>query len=116
MQVLGVTNYSHWRDTDLLRSCAAESQQTQKALRKMALQRLDSFAHVGVMEDLENSILSLASLTGLKMRGPAWKVHSNCHFSTLLTFLKGCETCKCRILFCSLPVKLLCIRILKASV
>lgn len=72
--MLGITNYSHWRDTDQLRSCAASSQQTGEALQKLALQRLETFAHVGVMEDLENSIVSLAALTGLKMQGPAWRV------------------------------------------
>ncbi len=65
---------THWGSTNQLRACVVGSQRAQERVQKLALQRLDSFAHVGLMEDLENSISSLAALTGLKMQGPAWRV------------------------------------------
>jgi hypothetical protein len=85
-----VTNYTHWRDADRLRACAASSAHAQAQVQRLALRRLETFAHVGLMEDLENSILSLAALMGLKMRGPAWKVRM-CPPALLLA-LQSCDT------------------------
>lgn len=43
-------------------------------IQQLALQKLEAFAHVGITERLEESILSLAAAMHLKMKGPAWKV------------------------------------------
>lgn len=48
----------------------------QARLQQMALQQLEAFAHVGIMERLEDSIMSLAAAMGLKLEAPAWKVRS----------------------------------------
>ncbi len=74
MQVLGITNYTHWKDTEQLRRCMFGGPKAQMQIQQLALQKLQDFAHVGVMERLEDSIRSLAAAMGLKMRGPAWKV------------------------------------------
>ena len=73
MQVLGATNYTHWKDGHGVRACSG-SGRLQEELQTAAIARLDTFAHVGIMEDLEGSILSLAASMGLKLAGPAWKV------------------------------------------
>ena len=73
MQVLGATNYTHWKDGHGVRACSG-SGRLQQELQAAAVARLDTFAHVGIMEDLEGSILSLAASMGLKLAGPAWKV------------------------------------------
>ncbi|BDA40770.1 Protein-tyrosine sulfotransferase [Coccomyxa sp. Obi] len=73
LQVLGITNYTHWKDTEQLRRCMFGGPKAQMQIQQLALQKLQDFAHVGVMERLEDSIRSLAAAMGLKMRGPAWK-------------------------------------------
>ena len=78
VQVLGITNYTHWKDTELLRRCMFGAPKAQMQIQQLALQKLQDFAHVGVMERLEDSIRSLAAAMGLKMRGPAWKVSCYC--------------------------------------
>ena len=73
VQVLGTTNYTHWKEGHGVRACSG-SGRLQEELQAAAIARLDTFAHVGIMEDLEGSILSLAASMGLKLGGPAWKV------------------------------------------
>ncbi|CAL5225562.1 g8401 [Coccomyxa viridis] len=72
LQVLGATNYTHWKDGHGVRACSG-SATLHEELQAAAIARLDTFAHVGIMEDLEGSILSLAASMGLKLGGPAWK-------------------------------------------
>ena len=74
MQVLGITNYSHWRDTGDLRQCITSTPKARLQMQHLALQKLEAFAHVGITERLTESILSLAAAMQLKMQGPAWKV------------------------------------------
>ena len=74
MQVLGITNYSQWKDTGDLRRCMAGTPKARLQIQQLALQKLEAFAHVGITERLEESILSLAAAMHLKMKGPAWKV------------------------------------------
>ncbi len=71
--MLGATNYTHWKDGHGVRACSG-SATLHEELQAAAIARLDTFAHVGIMEDLEGSILSLAASMGLKLGGPAWKV------------------------------------------
>jgi len=73
VQVLGATNYTHWKDAHQVRECSGPGRPNQE-LQAEAIARLDTFAHVGIMEDLDGSILSLAASMGLKLDGPAWKV------------------------------------------
>lgn len=60
-----------------MRACSG-SGGLQEELQAAAIARLDTFAHVGIMEDLEGSILSLAASMGLTLAGPAWKVRVFC--------------------------------------
>ncbi len=95
VQVLGATNYTHWKDGHGVRACSG-SAGLQEELQAAAIARLDTFAHVGIMEDLEGSILSLAASMGLKLAGPAWKVscllssHKACHHTSAATVGNSC--------------------------
>ena len=74
--MVGATNYTHWEAAHAVRACASSgsSGRAQQQLQEAAIARLETFAHVGLMEDLDGSILSLAASVGLKLDGPAWKV------------------------------------------
>ena len=78
LQVVGATNYTHWEDAHAVRACVGGGGlgRAQEQLQEAAIARLETFAHVGLMEDLDGSILSLAASVGLKLDGPAWKVAS----------------------------------------
>ena len=73
-QVLGLTNYSRWSDAAAVRACMAESTDLASSLMPAALASLQKFVHVGVTEQLEASIKSLAATMGMQMDGPSWEV------------------------------------------
>lgn len=73
LQVLGLTNYSHWKDHIALRHCFFTDSTTRTVLEKIAEARLMSMAHVGLTERLDESVLSLAADLGVKMNDTAWK-------------------------------------------
>ena len=60
MQVLGLTSYSHWPEAAALRACARTSVSARERLQAVARARLESMVHVGIMEELDLSIASLA--------------------------------------------------------
>lgn len=78
-QVLGVTNYSHWKLAGPVRQClhdeapssvqqlllglhdeAASASTIQQLLLSLALKQLPRFVHVGIMELLDESIETFA--------------------------------------------------------
>ena len=63
IQVLGLTNYSHWKEAAPVRQCLQGSQTTQKLLSSLALKQLQRFVHVGVMDMLDESIEAIAVRT-----------------------------------------------------
>ncbi len=77
-QVLGITNHSQWAEAGPLRDCMEGSARAREALQAAALARLEGFAHVGVAEQLDESIVSLAAARGMKLDGPAWRVRTPC--------------------------------------
>ncbi|KAL0055720.1 hypothetical protein WJX82_003741 [Trebouxia sp. C0006] len=77
LQVLGLTNYSHWKEAAPIRQCLQGSQTTQKLLSSLALKQLQRFVHVGVMDMLDESIEALASTLKLRLDGPAWRNAAN---------------------------------------
>ena len=60
IQVLGLTNYSHWKEAGPVRQCLQDSPVTQKLLSSLAIKQLQRFVHVGVMDMLDESIEALA--------------------------------------------------------
>ena len=60
LQVLGLTSYSHWAEAGALRACARASPAVRARLLSVALGRLESMVHVGLMEQLDLSVASLA--------------------------------------------------------
>ena len=72
--MLGLTNYSRWSDAAAVRACMAESADLGSSLLPAALASLQKFVHVGVTEQLEASIQSLAATMGMQMDGPSWEV------------------------------------------
>ena len=75
-QVLGITNHSQWAEAGALRACMAASAAAREQLQAAALGRLEAFAHVGITEQLDESIVSLAAARGMKLDGPAWRVRT----------------------------------------
>ena len=72
--MLGLTNYSSWPGTAVLRECLAFSKGARKLLLDVALQRLDRFVHVGVFDRLEESVTSLAATLNMDLDGSSWQV------------------------------------------
>lgn len=60
MQVVGLTNYSHWKEAGPVRQCLQNFPTTQQLLSSLALKHLQRFVHVGVMDMLDESIEALA--------------------------------------------------------
>ncbi|KAL0036133.1 hypothetical protein WJX79_004855 [Trebouxia sp. C0005] len=77
LQVLGLTNYSHWKEAGPVRRCLQGSQTTQKLLSSLALKQLHHFVHVGVMDMLDESIETIAGTLKLRLDGPAWRNAAN---------------------------------------
>lgn len=61
MQLLGLTQYSHWEEAAAVRSCARSSAAVRSRLLEAAQARLRAMAHVGVTEEMHLSIASLAA-------------------------------------------------------
>ncbi len=66
LQVLGLTNFSHWpRDEAApLRACLRSNAVAREMLLKLAARRLRAMAHVGLTERLEESVVSMAADLG----------------------------------------------------
>ena len=60
LQVLGITNYSHWPEAPAVRRCAQQDPVLQQKLTRAAEKRLRGFLHVGLMERLDDSIASMS--------------------------------------------------------
>ncbi len=69
LQVLGITNYSHWPGSDGLRSCMAQNASMRSELQGFALKRLARFTHVGTTERLHESAESAAASIGRPLDG-----------------------------------------------
>ncbi|KAI8476623.1 MAG: hypothetical protein J3K34DRAFT_463899 [Monoraphidium minutum] len=74
LQVLGLTNYSHWDGAAGLRACAGTDQATAKALLKIAKARLRTLSHVGTAERLQDSVEACAASLGLDLGGAAYRL------------------------------------------
>ena len=72
LQVLGLTDYSVWPEARAVRSCAQQHGSVRRKLGVLARQHLRSMLHVGVMEELADSISSLAVRTLLDALGRSW--------------------------------------------
>ncbi|GAB4820624.1 hypothetical protein N2152v2_007670 [Parachlorella kessleri] len=73
LQILGLTNYSHWEEAAQGRDCVRRDPAAREALLGVAVRRLVGMRHVGLSEKLDQSVLSLAASLGLRMSGPAYK-------------------------------------------
>lgn len=59
-QVLGLTEYSQWPEAKAVRHCAQQHAGVRRKLTDLAKQHLRRMLHVGVMEELDDSLASLA--------------------------------------------------------
>ena len=59
-QVLGLTEYSQWPEAKAVRQCAQQRRGVRRKLSSLAQKRLRAMMHVGVTEELDDSIMSLA--------------------------------------------------------
>ena len=73
LMLLGLTNYSHWPEAKPLRSCFFEDKKARARLLSIAKERLRSMLHVGLTEDLDLSVASLAAGLGKKLSNRAYK-------------------------------------------
>jgi len=67
LQILGLTNYSRWESASALRKCFFEDEESQKRLVDIAKQRLRSMLHVGLTENLDQSVASMAAGLGFDL-------------------------------------------------
>lgn len=61
LQVLGLTNYSHWEKAPDMRRCIFEQKSIADELLQFALQRIERFTHVGTTDQLYDSVESAAA-------------------------------------------------------
>ena len=61
LQVLGITNTSLWAEAAALRACFFDDARSRKRLLNLAKSRLRQMHHVGLTEDLDQSVASLAA-------------------------------------------------------
>ncbi|KAL4541193.1 hypothetical protein Ndes2526B_g05736 [Nannochloris sp. 'desiccata'] len=67
LQILGLTNYSHWKSATALRKCFFEDLDSHRRLVDVAKQRLRSMLHVGLTENLDQSVASMAAGLGFNL-------------------------------------------------
>ena len=48
LQILGITNYSHWSEAGELRRCFKESEVARSQLTSITFEIMEKFSHVGV--------------------------------------------------------------------
>ncbi|KAL6765032.1 hypothetical protein V8C86DRAFT_1223852 [Haematococcus lacustris] len=72
MQVLGVSNYSHWGSAGDTRRCLWADTRLQRKLMEVAKARIDRFLHVGVTDRLFDSVAAAVVGMHFTMAGPAY--------------------------------------------
>ena len=58
--MLGLTSYSHWPEAKAVRHCALQHAGARQKLLALAKQHLKGMLHVGLMEQIDASVASLA--------------------------------------------------------
>lgn len=74
-QVLGITNYSYWDNHAELRSCVWGDPAARQAMLDATMRRLKAMKHVGITEELDDSVLSMAADLGAPPPPPALRRH-----------------------------------------
>eukprot|EP00879_Flechtneria_rotunda_P003584 GHRR01003819.1.p1 GENE.GHRR01003819.1~~GHRR01003819.1.p1 ORF type:complete len:560 (+),score=179.50 GHRR01003819.1:87-1766(+) len=72
LQVLGLTNYSHWEHAGDMRMCLLQDNAVAEELLQFALKRIERFTHVGVTDKLFESVESAAASLGMPLNGSAY--------------------------------------------
>lgn len=72
MQVLGLTNYSHWQGAAGLRACMSRDAAVADELLAFALRRIERFTHVGATDKLVHSVEAAAASLSMALDGPAY--------------------------------------------
>ncbi|KAG1658027.1 hypothetical protein FOA52_010270 [Chlamydomonas sp. UWO 241] len=70
-QVLGITNYSHWRDARELRACIESDALTREHMLDAATARVSKFLHVGSTGRLAESIAAAGASMGFRLHDTA---------------------------------------------
>lgn len=70
VQVLGITNYSHWGDAGQMRECMWESPVAQSHLLRVASERIKKFFHIGVTDRLYDSVAA----AGVRRARRGWRL------------------------------------------
>ena len=73
LQLLGLTNYSHWEEAGALRQCMFRYESVRKNLSNRALELLPKLKHVGLTEKLYDSVRSLAAELKIRMTSTAYR-------------------------------------------
>jgi hypothetical protein len=81
LQILGLTNYSHWKSAPALRKCFFEDIDSHKRLVEIAKQRLKSMLHVGLTENLDQSVASMAAGLGFNLSSHSHRSTSRSYFA-----------------------------------
>lgn len=64
---MGLTQFSQWPEAKAVRHCAQQHAGVRRKLTDLGKQHLRGMLHVGVMEELDDSIASLAVSAALKI-------------------------------------------------
>lgn len=77
LQVLGLTNYSHWEPAPKLRACLFGHKEVARELLGVAERRLARFTHVGSTGRLRESVEAAAAALGAPLLGSAFSPGSD---------------------------------------
>lgn len=72
LQVLGLTNYSHWDKAAEMRQCMLKDNAIAEELLQFGLKRIERFEHVGTTEKLMPSVESAAASLKMPLGGTAY--------------------------------------------
>lgn len=67
MQVLGLTNYSHWDKAADMRTCIRQDRSIADELLQFALRRIEKFTHVGTTDKLFESVEAAAAMLQMSL-------------------------------------------------
>ena len=73
LQLLGISNTSHWEEAGALRTCFFRDETSRERLFELAKEKLAEMPHAGLQERLEESVVSLAASLNRKMGDKAYK-------------------------------------------
>lgn len=73
LQVLGISNTSFWEEASDLRYCFMHHHESRRRMLEMAKEKMSQMSHVGLQDELHESVASLAASLGKSMNDTVYK-------------------------------------------